>query len=182
MLNTNPIIERLLSNLSTVDRDTTDRGMRKRVYTIVDVTATIDVTDIELKAEKTPDGADYLYANIKGVDVHLRDGVEPVDSKVTGRIEIKVRTWEKADGTGYRNYQFYLNIFPSPETPTCQIVFFDPDEERWARDIDGLNGVFAHVSTDRKRNHHFQVCGFKAETHAANRKPRRPNLGNQAAA
>jgi hypothetical protein len=175
-LSTNPIMERLLSNLSTVDRDSTNNGMRKRVLTIVDVQASISTKDVEFKADKTPDGTDYLYANIKGMDVHLRDGLMPIGDTVTGRIEIKIRTWEKADGTGYRNYQFYLNCFPATKSPTCQIVFHDPEETRWARDIDGHNGVFAHVSSDRKRNHHLEVCGFNVETDAANRRPRRPVL------
>jgi hypothetical protein len=181
-LSTNKFMEDLIKGL-TCDREDTSRDGKsvRRTYTIIDVNAMINTAGVEF-SQQMNGATGFLYANMRGVDVHLRDGLQVIDGEISGKIVIKIRTWEPSNGNGWRNYQMYVNCFPSKEDPTCQIVIHDPAAPRAHRDIAGDNGMFAHVSSDNKRNHCLQVVPLNAEIDTPDRRPRRPKTDRHATA
>lgn len=96
------------------------RSLTQRNYTDGRIPAVLKVTKgfadtfalIPAHGQKPP----YLHAKLHGVDIHLRDKLEPDENGViAGMVEVKVRKIAPRNGGGITNYYLYLNIFPIGE-------------------------------------------------------------------
>lgn len=186
-LQTNGVFERFIATL-TADRDNVEGVLRKRVYTLKTVEGTLHVVGLDF-APGERDGNKFLHTKINEVDIHLRDGLQPnADGVVSGRIEIKLRVWHKADGNGTCNYGFHMNVWPSTKPSECNVIIHDTEASdyqgrEYAHMID-LDGNFAHVSNDKKRDQHIIIMDEAAYLRApvrGARKPRRAKLTQPAA-
>lgn len=67
---------------------------------------------------------EYRHVKVHNVDIHLRDGLEPLpDGEIRGSVQVKVRVIQPKGGGGHVNYYLYMNVFPlkEGEQPTHKV-------------------------------------------------------------